>query len=352
MNQDKMIRLFLEEQKQKVLRPSEIAALAQSLSKNERAAAEARRRGNLKKGAAPPEGETFPVRGRSLDRIGKHFNVSGRTLRKIVEMAEGGFAREMDAAGLGRVDRAYRKFRRAQAARAAQGQVDMPLADDDLQIFQCRFQELEQIAGIKPASAQLFVADIPYAGAFLPQVCDLGQLAARLLVEGGLLVLYSGQAYLNRVMASLDQFLSYRWALASVWDGDATIIFSLQILSKTKPILLYSKGAWQKRGLWPDVLRVNSKEKDLHDWQQPLEEAERLVRYFSQPGDLVIDPCGGSFTTAEASCASRASASVATSIPNAWARGGTGLTKRGFRPRHRHRPWSRPTQERFTLKRR
>ena len=38
----------------------------------------------------------------------------------------------------------------------------------------------------------------------------------------------------------------------------------------------------------------------MHDWQQPLEEAERLVRYFSQPGDLVIDPCGGGFTTAEA----------------------------------------------------
>lgn len=55
-----------------------------------------------------------------------------------------------------------------------------------------------------------------------------------------------------------------------------------------------------KRGRWPDVSRVNSKEKDWHRWQQPLAEVENLVRYFSQPNDLVVDPCGGGFTTAAA----------------------------------------------------
>ena len=59
MDKDKMIRLFLEEQRQQELSPSEIAAIAQSLLKEERAAAEARRRANLKKGTAPPEGERF-----------------------------------------------------------------------------------------------------------------------------------------------------------------------------------------------------------------------------------------------------------------------------------------------------
>jgi hypothetical protein len=78
-----------------------------------------------------------------------------------------------------------------------QGHVVMPLADDDVRLFHCRLQELERVAGLQPASAQLFVADIPYGGAFLPQVDDLGRLAARLLVEGGLLGLYSGQVYLN-----------------------------------------------------------------------------------------------------------------------------------------------------------
>jgi site-specific DNA-methyltransferase (adenine-specific) len=195
---------------------------------------------------------------------------------------------------------ASRRARRNQKKEERQGQVVTPLADEDIRLFHCRFQELEQVAGLNPASAQLFVADIPYGGAFLPQVDDLGKLAGRMLVEGGLLAVYVGQAYLNRVMGTFDKHLTYRWTLASVWDGDATIFHLLQVLSQCKPILLYSKGEWKQRGLWPDVLRVNSKEKDVHEWQQPLEEAERLVRYFSQPGDLVVDPCGGGFTTAEA----------------------------------------------------
>lgn len=195
---------------------------------------------------------------------------------------------------------ASRRAKRSKKKEERQSQVVMPPADGDIRLFNCRFQDLEQVAGLQPASAQLGIADIPYGREFLPQLDDLGQLAERLLVEGGLFVVYSGSAYLNRVMATLDKYLTYRWPLASVWDGDATIFHPLQVLSQCKPILLYSKGEWKNRGLWPDVLRVNSKEKDLHEWQQPLEEAERLVRYFSQPGDLVVDPCGGGFTTAEA----------------------------------------------------
>jgi N6-adenosine-specific RNA methylase IME4 len=111
MDDKTIVRLFLEEQKQEELKPSEIATITQYLLQEEGAAAEARRRANLKQGAARPEGERFPVRGRSLDRIGKHFDVSGRTLRKILDMAAGGFAREMDAVGLGRINAAYRRFK-------------------------------------------------------------------------------------------------------------------------------------------------------------------------------------------------------------------------------------------------
>jgi hypothetical protein len=105
---------------------------------------------------------------------------------------------------------ASRRAKRNKKKEERQGQIVMPLADDDIRLFHCRFQELEQVAGLNPVSAQLFVADIPYEQAFLPQVDDLGKLAGGMLVEGGLLVLYGGQAYLNRVMASLDNYLTYR----------------------------------------------------------------------------------------------------------------------------------------------
>ena len=73
-----------------------------------------------------------------------------------------------------------------------------------------------------------------------------------------------------------------------------------RIVSKWKPILVYSKGEWTKDGEWFDALIDNSKEKQWHPCQQPLEQVERLVKDFSAPGDLVVDTCGGGFTTAVA----------------------------------------------------
>ena len=99
-------------------------------------------------------------------------------------------------------------------------------------------------------------------------------------------------------MKALDKHLSYRWEMASIWEGDACVVNPLNLTSQWKPVLVYSKGSWKIQGRWPDVLRVKSKEKDWHKWQQPLEEVEKLVNYFSKPGDLVVDPCGGGFTTA------------------------------------------------------
>jgi N6-adenosine-specific RNA methylase IME4 len=126
MDQEMRVRLYLEEQKQLDLQPSEIAALAESLLQEERAAAEARRRANLKKGTAPPEGEKLPVRGRSLDRIGAQFQVSGRTLSKIMEMAVGGFGQQMDAAGLGRIHGAYRRYKIQEEAKRIRGLPPLP----------------------------------------------------------------------------------------------------------------------------------------------------------------------------------------------------------------------------------
>jgi hypothetical protein len=251
------------------------------------------------------------ARDKVADAVGMSHG-SWAKAREVVEAAEadpeafGDLPRLMDATGT--VDGAFRELRRRErrraaeaerAARAAASPAPAP-AGDAVRFFHCRFQDLERVAGLCPGSAQLFVADIPYGQAFLPQVDDLGGLAARVLVPGGLLALYSGQAHLNRVLSALDRHLSYRWTLASVWDGNGSLFHPQQALSQWKPILLYSRGEWTRRGLWPDVLRVNSKEKDLHEWQQPLEEAERLVRYFSQPGDLVVDPVCGSGTVAAA----------------------------------------------------
>jgi DNA modification methylase len=100
-------------------------------------------------------------------------------------------------------------------------------------------------------------------------------------------------------MAWLDQHLTYQWMLSSYEDEAGSPFDARHVMGFWKPVLVYSNGPWMERERWSDVLRA-PKEKTLHPWQQPIGEAEQLVSCFSRPGDLVIDPCAGSFTVAEA----------------------------------------------------
>jgi hypothetical protein len=190
------------------------------------------------------------------------------------------------------------KRRSGQNLRRAQREsgIVAPVTIGDIRIHHSRFQQLR----IEPGSVALCIADVPYGEAFLPQITELASRLARDLIDGGLLAMYCGVLYLPEVYRRLDEHLTYGWTRAATWDGDANVVHARNVISQWKPIVVYGKGSWGKRGIWPDVSRVNSKEKEWFEWQQPLEEIEELVRYYSNPGDLVLDPVAGSFTTAEA----------------------------------------------------
>lgn len=172
---------------------------------------------------------------------------------------------------------------------------------DSIRLYHCPFQGLERIARIRPGTVQAVITDIPYVKEFMPEVPALASFVSRVLVDGGVFATYCGQHYLPDVMTSFQKHLNWRWAAATVWKGRANVIWSCRALSKWKPILIYTKGKWRKRQFWEDVFRADRCDKKWHKWEQPLREAIRLVRIFSKPGDLVLDPCGGGFTVAAAS---------------------------------------------------
>jgi ParB-like chromosome segregation protein Spo0J len=182
-----------------------------------------------------------------------------------------------------------------------------PLSEGDIRLYHCRFQQLQAVAGIESSTVQLVLTDIPYGQEFVEQVEDLATFVEQVLVEGGLFVTHCGQYWLHKVIEGLGKHLTYRWTNCSVWDGDATPVHiggwkepHARVLSRWKPVLIFSKGGFLQQGQWCDVSHVTQKEKSWHPWQLPLSEVEMLVRYFSDPGDLVVDPCGGGFTTAVA----------------------------------------------------
>jgi hypothetical protein len=181
--------------------------------------------------------------------------------------------------------------------------LSLPENADAIRLYHCPFQQLEQLAGIEPESVQLVCTDIPYGKDFIPQVSELAAFTDRVLVEGGFFVTHCGQYWLPEVISALSSTLRYRWVIASVWEGNANVVHlgdQQRITSNWKPILIFSKGNLQRTVPWTDLSHVSSREKDWHEWQQPLSEVEMLVRTFSRPTDLVVDPCGGGFTTAVA----------------------------------------------------
>ena len=181
-----------------------------------------------------------------------------------------------------------------------------PPGKGDIKIYHCPFQRLEEVAGIKPNSVNLVLTDIPYGQEFLPQVGELAAFAARVLAEGGLLVTYTGQFWLPKIIASFEPHLNYRcvtqvsgrepetWRTSEGGSNGMGGLFPSGSQSCSIP-----KGSGQRResGLMCRWLRPR---RNLDPWQEPLEEVERLVKDFSQPGDQVVDPLGGAFTTAVA----------------------------------------------------
>jgi ParB-like chromosome segregation protein Spo0J len=222
--------------------------------------------------------------GEYLETLGSQAPAGGSDLRKVQKLAE-----------------------RQQKKSLTAGRNAQPPGNSDIMTYHCPFQDLERVAALKPATARLILTDIPYGQEFLSEIPELAAFASRVLVEGGLFVTYAGQYWLDKVFAGLGRYLTYRWCNASVWQGIGNVAHlggwrerHGRIVSKWKPILVFSKGDWGKAGEWFDVTMVEEKEKDWHEWQQPLAEVSDLVRFFSEPNDLIVDPLAGGFTTAVA----------------------------------------------------
>ena len=193
------------------------------------------------------------------------------------------------------------KSRKDRASRTAKS---FPVPDS-IQLYHCRFQELEQTAGVKPASVNAIVTDIPYLKAWLPNVTDLGRFAARVLVPGGLLLVMTGVQNIDDILGALknEEELKQNVKLEMFWKGDAGCPCYLDagiVVSYSKPIWVYSKGPFTRKGRFITPIGPYPQEKGWHPHQQPLDLFKHLVREFTDPGDLIVDTCGGGFTTAMA----------------------------------------------------
>jgi len=247
---------------------------------------------------APGRPKTLPqnfgeVSGEAPDLAASKVGISGETLRKAAFVVEKKPEyKEKLLEGKVSVDRAYREVRKEVIRKEAQEKGKRVSLPEDVLLLPGDFRVLS--SRIPDESVNLIFTDPPYAREYIPLYEDIAKVASRVLVPGGSLLVYAGHYALPEIFKLMCPHLTYWWIICSYQQGPNA--FNRGIYIKWKPILWFVKQPFQALSAIPDVLKP-SLEKEHHDWQQSLKDAEFIIEKLTLPGDTIFDPLCGSGTT-------------------------------------------------------
>jgi ParB-like chromosome segregation protein Spo0J len=173
-----------------------------------------------------------------------------------------------------------------------------PKLGKEFQIHKCDFRQIgERIA---TGSVDLALCDPPWGSDFAPLRVPFGETIFRLLKPDGLLACYTGVAHLPEF---LDAFRSaglvYQWTIVGRRQV-STVQQRNMLINRWIPIVIFSKSSFRPASPFNDIMDFTARDKALHPWQQPVDEAVALIRALTRPGALVCDLVVGSGTTAVA----------------------------------------------------
>ncbi len=147
--------------------------------------------------------------------------------------------------------------------------------------------------------ANAIVTDPPWA--CMASYRWLASMAAERLVDGGLLLLQCGTAYMAEVMRICeDAGLRYNWCLSFGFaETRRAKPTAGRWLCGWNPVLVLSKGDLRLVDVVADFYLVSHSRdaKDLHDWASPIKPFRYWMKVMIPPGSLVLDPFAGSGTT-------------------------------------------------------
>jgi 16S rRNA G966 N2-methylase RsmD len=142
------------------------------------------------------------------------------------------------------------------------------------------------------------ITDPPYGKSSLHLWRELGRFSADRLTDDGVLVAYSGQMYLPQVLAALGESLDYFWLLAVPHKGSGNLTPLGQpvrkVINQWKPLVFFCKKGCGFQRVFRDVVPAKQPDKTSHNWAQSVSEAEWLIKQFTEPGEMVVDPFAGS----------------------------------------------------------
>jgi len=152
---------------------------------------------------------------------------------------------------------------------------------------------------ISDNSVDAIITDPPYGGEFLPLWEDLFIVGKRILKEGGFLITYSGQMYLDKIFQfAVKTGLDYYWMM-SIEFTKKPLIAGRNVLNEWKPILLFQNGFQKKGFAFADKISFDyDKGREMHEdnWGQTVEPFKHLINTFTNPNDLIFEPFAGTGT--------------------------------------------------------
>jgi len=177
--------------------------------------------------------------------------------------------------------------------RDAPADISRQVADD---IVHGDFREL--CADLPDSSVDLIFTDPPYDRDSLPLYEAAAEQAARVLRPGGSLILYCGQYLIPDIIAAaIGQGMRYWWTIACAHEGKKARMTEYGIVVHWKPLLWFVKGTRGDKHTFIDDITGTGREKDGHEWQQAVGEAEYFIARLTPPEGLVVDFFCGSGTT-------------------------------------------------------
>jgi 16S rRNA G966 N2-methylase RsmD len=174
-------------------------------------------------------------------------------------------------------------------------------APDEIGPLDMRYGDFREVLGdVEPGSVTLVLTDPPYPTQYLPLWDALGDWSCTALISGGSLIAYCGQSILPQALRRLEPHLRYWWTIALI-HGQSQMLPGKWVSVGWKPLVWFVREGRGTETMLADTVSGGSPRKtvptgDDGSWAQSVDALEPIISALSAPGDLIVDPFGGSGT--------------------------------------------------------
>ncbi len=189
------------------------------------------------------------------------------------------------------------KITKAAERRIAQREVaesDFDESPANFKFLNGDFRDLE----IETNSVDLIITDPLWKFEAKQDWFDLGVFAKKWLKDTGRLISIIGNESLGQFVVEVSKSLTYENQAVRLFDRP-TMIPRRDAVENFRTYLIFKMPKARKR-LYSNLLANANAEKKYDDFQQPIEPSRQLIDWFTDDGDLIVDPFLGTGTNAVA----------------------------------------------------